>query len=180
MKKLLLALALTVAAAACGGDDGDTASGPAGGDEATEATETTSGEDTGDAAGGGGTQLAEGDPCGLLTDEEILEAISETVFVEVESREGVPFEPSGGQCNITVAHPEGSTGFSVAVGPADMLDVLADGDREPIEGIGDEAFEASDNYYAVVGDVYVHIVNVPGSNQREDSIALLKAAAGRV
>ena len=184
MRKMLLVLALLFAA--CSGDDGDSEESAETSD--TEATTTTEAEDTDDtdttepddaASGGdGGTQLADGDPCGLVTDQEILEQVSETVFVEVQSKEGLPFEPSGGICNITLGHPEGTAVFSIAIGPADRLDIMAQGEREPIEGIGDEAFEASDNYYAVVGDVYVHVVNVPG-DQRENSIALLELAAAR-
>ena len=67
--------------------------------------------------------------------------------------------------------------FSVSVFPAGDLEVMAGaGERTPIDGVGDEAFETSDNYYARVGDAVAHVVNL--QETPEASIAVLTAAAG--
>jgi hypothetical protein len=95
----------------------------------------------------------------------------------------MPFpDIGGGQCNIEAKNEQGyTTSFSIAVSPAGTGSLFIErGTRTPIPGIGDEAFEASDNYYAIVSGVLVHIVNAPGASQLEGSIALLRAAAGRI
>jgi hypothetical protein len=66
--------------------------------------------------------------------------------------------------------------FEVTVFPADKLPVLAgSGERAPIDGVGDEAFETFDNYYARVGDTVAQVVNL---ETPEASVAVLTAAAG--
>jgi hypothetical protein len=95
----------------------------------------------------------------------------------------MPFpDLGGGQCDITAKNGGGyTTSFSISVSPAGAGKLFIErGTRTPIPGIGDEAFEASDNYYAIVKGVLVHIVNAPGASQAEGSTTLLRAAVGRV
>jgi hypothetical protein len=69
--------------------------------------------------------------------------------------------------------------FTVSVFPAGDLAVMAGpGERTPIDGVGDEAFEAFDNYYARVGDAVAHVVNL--QETPEASVAVLTAAAGKL
>ncbi len=70
--------------------------------------------------------------------------------------------------------------FQIDVIPADTLDMVADpSQRQPIAGIGDDAFQAGEgNFYAVVGNWAVHVVNVQITD--DVSTQLLATAAGRL
>ena len=60
--------------------------------------------------------------------------------------------------------------------PAENLDISAgSGERTPIDGVGDEAFESGENYYARIGDLAIHVVNLQEGH--EASVAVLTAAA---
>jgi hypothetical protein len=83
----------------------------------------------------------------------------------------------GGTCTYTWSGTA-STGkeFTISLFPAENLDISAgSGERTVIDGVGDEAFESGDNYYARVGDVAIHLVNLQEGH--EASVAVLTAAA---
>jgi hypothetical protein len=89
----------------------------------------------------------------------------------------------GGSCTYSWIRSTWSEGsgkeFTLAVlSPTDLTYSAAIGERTPIEGVGDEAFVASENYFARVGDVVVHLVNL--QETPEASVAVLSAAAGKL
>lgn len=124
------------------------------------------------------------DACSLISNEEMAGILSE----QLPSDEGAITVTSGSEtvfenstCTYSWIRSTWSAGsnkeFSVSVFPAGDLEVMAGaGERTPIDGVGDEAFETSDNYYARVGDAVAHVVNL--QETPEASIAVLTAAAG--
>lgn len=124
------------------------------------------------------------DPC-LVDDEEMAGILAE----QLPSDEGdvtVTSENSSLGADTCVYSWSRSTWgadagkeFTISVLPDDDLTFTAAiGERVPIEGVGDEAFEASGNYFARVGDLVVHLVNLQETD--EASVAVLTAAAGNV
>jgi hypothetical protein len=125
------------------------------------------------------------DPC-LVSDEEMAGILSEqlpndegavTVTTETFSGVGDPV------CTYMWTRSTWGEGagkeFTLTVFPASELDLAAGtGERTPIDGAGDEAFETFDNYYARVGDTVVHLVNL--QETPEASVAVLTAAAGKL
>ena len=156
------------------------------------------GDDPSPAVGGGGQSDAEaeipagpqGEPpaesCSLISNEEMAGILSEQLPSEegeitVTSESAAVFDNS--TCTYSWGRSTWSPGsekeFTVSVFPADDLAVMAgSGERTPIDGAGDEAFETFDNYYARVGDAVVHVVNL--QETPEASVAVLTAAAGKL
>ena len=126
------------------------------------------------------------DPCligneemaGILTDQFPVDEGAVTV---TSSSTMAPLN-DGGTCIYSwtrASWGEGSNKeFELTVFPADKLSVLAGpGERTPIDGVGDEAFETFDNYYARVGDTVAQVVNM---DTPEASVAVLTTAAGKL
>jgi hypothetical protein len=123
------------------------------------------------------------EPCSLVSDEEMAGILTE----QLPSDEGavtVTSESSSlgsGTCVYSWGRSSWSAGaekeFQVSLLPPDDLTFTAAiGERTPIDGVGDEAFEVSDNYFARVGDTVVHVVDL--QETPEASVAVLTAAAG--
>jgi hypothetical protein len=177
MATMVVLVLLALVLAACGGDGG-------GGDgrspEADGAASSNTSDPTSDRASEDEDTAPSGslpDPCGLLTDAEIN---AELVDFHAETREPTPFPRGGGQCEIHVVSTDGGSSyyFEVAVAPVAGFEAfLPPGKRKAIDGIGDDAFEVSGNYYAIEGTSYVHLVNFPSEDA---SVRLLKAAAARL
>jgi hypothetical protein len=162
--------------------------------------DSSSGAETGSAAEAGGetatdvldvpteapADAPDVDPCTLVSDEEMAGILTEqlpndegTVTVTHELASGIG-NPS---CTYTWTRETWSPGsekeFTVAVmTPDDLQYSAAIGDKTPIEGVGDEAFEVSENYFARVGDTVVQVVNL--QETPEASVAVLTAAAGNL
>ncbi len=155
----------------CGDDPGATAD-PAQGADAPVAAD-------------GQAETVDVDPC-VLSEEEMAGILTEqlpsaegTITVTTETYSG-PGDPN---CTYMWTRSTWSAGsgkeFTITLFPAAELDFAAGpGERTPIDGAGDEAFETFDNYYARVGDVVVHLVNL--QETPEASVAVLTAAAGNV
>jgi hypothetical protein len=126
------------------------------------------------------------DPC-LISNEEMAGILTEQFpsdegAITVTSAGTMAPLNDGGTCIYSWIRATWSAGsdkqFDLTVFPADKLDVLAGpGERTPIDGVGDEAFEAFDNYYARVGDTVAQVVNL---DTPEASVAVLTAAAGKL
>jgi hypothetical protein len=126
------------------------------------------------------------DACSLISDEEMAGILSEQLpsdegAITVTSESEAVFDNS--TCTYSWIRSTWSAGsnkeFTVSVFPAGDLEVMAgSGERTPIDGVGDEAFETFDNYYARVGDAVAHVVNL--QETPEASIAVLAAAAGKL
>lgn len=125
------------------------------------------------------------DPC-LVSDEDMAGILTE----QLPSDEGaitVTSESSslgaGDTCTYMWTRSTWGEGagkeFTLQVYPAAELDLAAgDYERTPIDGVGDEAFETMENYYARVGDKVVQLVNL--QEVPEASVAVLTAAAGNL
>ncbi|WP_222266452.1 hypothetical protein [Modestobacter marinus] len=164
----------------CGGDP-DPAAGDAADDaEAEVPADATDALDVPTEAPAGAPDI---DPCSLVSDEEMAGILSEqlpddevavTVTSEIASGSGSP------SCTYTWTRSTWSAGsgkeFTIAVLPPDDLQFTAGlGERIPLDGVGDEAFEMNENYFARVGDVVVHLVNLQETPAA--SVAVLTAAA---
>ena len=126
------------------------------------------------------------EPCSLLSDEEMAGILSEQLPAD-EGAITVTSESSslggGGTCTYSWTRATWGEGsgkeFTIAVmSPTDLTFSAAIGERTPIEGVGDEAFVTQENYFARVGDVVVHLVNL--QETPEASVAVLTAAAGKL
>jgi hypothetical protein len=167
--------AALVPLAGCGGDKNSAADG---GPAETGAEATTGVPDS-------SADMAAIDPC-LLSDEEMAGILSQ----QLPSDEGaitVTSQPSSGvgdpTCTYSWIRSSWSAGsgkeFQVAVlRPDDLQFTAGFGERTPIDGVGDEAFEMNENYFARVGAQVVQVVNL--QETREASVAVLTAAAGHL
>ena len=126
------------------------------------------------------------EPCSLLSDEEMAGILAEQLPPD-EGAITVTSESSslgdGGTCTYSWTRATWGEGsgkeFQVAVmSPTNLTFSAAIGERTPIEGVGDEAFVTQENYFARVGDVVVHLVNL--QETPEASVAVLTAAAGKL
>ena len=167
--------------AGCGGDSSsssDTGSAAeAGGETATDVL---------DAPTDAPADAPDVDPCSLVSDEEMAGILTEQL-PDDEGAVTVTHEPAAGIGNPTCTYtwtretwsPGSEKEFTVAVmTPDDLQYSAAIGDKTPIEGVGDEAFEVSENYFARVGDTVVQVVNL--QETPEASVAVLTAAAGNL
>src|SRR3954447_20337099 len=168
--------------AGCGGDSSPAADA---GDSATEAGDPTATDvlDVPTEAPAGAPDV---DPCSLVSDEQMAGILTEqlpndegpvTVTSEIAAGFGSP------SCTYTWTRETWGSGsekeFTVAVmRPDDLQYSAAIGEKTPIEGVGDEAFEVSENYFARVGDTVVQVVNL--QETPEASVAVLTAAAARL
>ena len=125
------------------------------------------------------------DPC-LVSDEDMAGILTEQIPAD-EGAITVTSEStslgSGATCTYKWTRETWSEGagkeFTLQVFPAAELDLAAgDYERTPIDGVGDEAFETMENYYARVGDTVVQLVNL--QEVPEASVAVLTAAAGNL
>jgi hypothetical protein len=122
------------------------------------------------------------DPCSLVGNEAMAGILAEQ-FPSDEGDVTVTSEPIGvfgTTCVYSWTRSSWGAGagkeFSVAVLAPDDLQITAGfGERTPIEGVGDEAFEMSDMYFARVGGTVVQVQNL---ETPEASVAVLTAAAG--
>src|SRR4051794_4193310 len=168
--------------AGCGG--GSSPAADAGGSAAEAGDQTAT--DVLDAPTEAPADAPDVDPCSLVSDEQMAGILTEqlpndegTVTVTHELASGVG-DPT---CTYTWTRETWSPGsekeFTVAVMPPDDLQYSAAiGEKTPIEGVGDEAFEVSENYFARVGDTVVQVVNL--QETPEASVAVLTAAAARL
>jgi hypothetical protein len=163
--------------AGCGGEPDPAAGGAQGDPEAGISAEVPADAPAGDAPAV--------DPC-LVGDEEMAGILSEQLPAD-EGAITVTSDStslgSGDTCTYAWTRETWGEGagkeFTISVFPAAELELAAgDYERTPIDGAGDEAFETMDNYYARVGDVVVHLVNL--QETPEASVAVLRAAAGNV
>jgi hypothetical protein len=126
------------------------------------------------------------DPCSLVGDEQMA-GIPTGQLPDDEGTVTVTHEQASGfgspSCTYTWTRETWGSGsekeFTVAVMPPDDLQYSAPiGEKTPIEGVGDEAFEVSGNYFARLGDTVVQVVNL--QETPEASIAVLTAAAANL
>ncbi len=159
--------------AGCGGDPS-----PAAGGSQSEAEALPTSDDVG--------APPPVEPCSLLSDEEMAGILSEQLPPD-EGAVTVTSESSslggGGTCTYSWIRDTWGEGsgkeFTITLmSPTDLTYSAAIGERTPIEGVGDEAFVTSENYFARVGDVVVHLVNL--QETPEASVAVLTAAAGKL
>ncbi len=119
------------------------------------------------------------DACALITPDEAAAVLQtarpdDTGF-EVTTEGSVVGE--GTMCVYSWTSDFAVGSFDVSVFPTSLY--FDDGTTQtPLPGIGDNAFEQMDNYYAEVGAWMVHIVNVQLTE--EAPVELLAIAAGRV
>jgi hypothetical protein len=138
--------------------------------------DSTSTADGGQGSGGDASAV---EPCSLVSDDEmagILEAQLPDEGAITVTSQSAPLDV-GGTCTYTWSGTA-STGkeFTISLFPAENLDISAgSGERTAIDGVGDEAFESGDNYYARVGDLAIHLVNLQEGH--EASVEVLTAAA---
>ncbi len=174
---VLLAIVL-LPLAGCGGDPDPAAGGAQGNAEAEVPADAT---DVPTEAPAGAPDI---DPCSLVSNEEMGGILSEQLPND-EGAVTVTSEIAAGVGNPSCTYmwtretwgADSGKEFTIAVLPPDDLQFTAGfGDRVPIEGVGDEAFELEGNYFARVGDVVVHLVNLQETH--EASVAVLTAAAG--
>ena len=123
------------------------------------------------------------EPCSLVGDEEMAGILTEQLPADegaiTVTSESTSLGPD--TCVYSWGRSSWSAGaekeFQVSLLPPDDLTFTAAiGERTPIDGVGDEAFEVSDNYFARVGDTVVHVVDL--QETPEASVAVLTAAAG--
>jgi hypothetical protein len=123
------------------------------------------------------------EPCSLVDDAEMAALLTEQLPADegevTVTSESTSLGPD--TCQYSWGRSTWSAGsekeFQVSLLPPDDLTFTAAiGERTPIPGVGDEAFEVSDNYFARVGDTVVHVVNL--QETPEASVAVLTAAAG--
>ena len=124
------------------------------------------------------------DPC-LVSDEEMAGILTEQLPSDEGAVTVTSENTSLGSDTCVYSWTRSSWGadagkeFTVSVlSDDDVTYTAAIGERTPIEGVGDEAFEVSDNYFARVGDVVVHVVNLQETD--EASVAVLTAAAANL
>jgi len=125
------------------------------------------------------------DPCSLVSNEEMAGMLSE----QLPSDEGAVTVTSENTSlgSDTCVYSWSRSTWGAGAGKEFTISVLSDddltytaaiGERTAIAGVGDEAFEVSDNYFALVGDVVVHVVNL--QETPEASVAVLTAAAANL
>ncbi|WP_369135561.1 hypothetical protein [Modestobacter sp. I12A-02662] len=174
----LIVLCCTVALlplAGCGGGDEPSAGGAPTGAEAELPADVPVDADV-------PTETPAVDPCSLVSNEAMAGILTEQ-FPSDEGDVTVTSQPLGvlgTTCEYSWTRSSWGEGsgkeFAVAVlAPTDLEYAAAIGERTPIDGVGDEAFEVSENYFARVGDTVVHVVNL---ETPEASVAVLAAAAG--
>jgi hypothetical protein len=163
----------------CGGDSSPAADAGGGAAEAADPA-TTDVLDVPTEAPAGAPDI---DPCSLVGNEEMAGILSEQLPND-EGAVTVTSEAAAGFGNPTCTYmwtrdtwgAGSGKEFTISVLPPDDLEFTAGfGDRVPIDGVGDEAFEQEENYFARVGDVVVHVVNL--QETPEASVAVLTAAA---
>ena len=151
--------------AGCGGDP----SPGAGGQGSPEFPSSAEGE----------AQAGAVEPCSLVTDDEMAGILEDQLPDEgaiTVTSQSAPLDV-GGTCTYTWSGSASSgKEFTITVFPAENLDISAgSGERIPIDGVGDEAFESGENYYARIGELAIHVVNL--QEGPEASVAVLTAAA---
>lgn len=159
---------------ACGGGSGTTAarSSDVASDEQsdTESSSKSSSKKT----------SSEPDACSLLSNDEVTGVFKD--LITDDSGFAVTSEDSSlgdaRECSYTWTSAS-VTGkdFQLSVFPEKNY-VDAGAKRRDISGVGDEAWEEMDNWYAQVADLMVHLVNVQETDAVSD--ALLKIAAGHL
>jgi hypothetical protein len=154
--------------AGCGGDAASSAGGGQGGPKSKSSTDDGSGD------------ASAVEPCSLVSDDEMAGILEDQLPDEGEitvTSQGAPVD-LGGTCTYTWSGSASSgKQFTISVFPAENLDISAgNGERTPIDGVGDEAFETADNYYVRIGNLAIHVVNLQEGH--EASVAVLTAAAG--
>jgi Protein of unknown function (DUF3558) len=130
-------LAAVLALAACGGD-GEEAADPTDTGAAIPGVTVDAPEDASD------DSASVPDPCELLTEEEVAEAIGETQVTAAPGRGGQPSGLEDASCAWTGPAPEAG---AIATPKMVLVDIYAGEehwadwpDSEPLSGIGDEAF----------------------------------------
>ena len=163
--------------AGCGGDQAPEAGGAPTGAEAELPADVT---DVPTEAPAGAPDI---DPCSLVGNEEMAGILSEQL-PDDEGAVTVTSETAAGFGNPTCTYMWSRETWGAGSGkeftisllqPDDLQFTAGFGDRVPIDGVGDEAFEQEENYFARVGDVVVHVVNL--QETPEASVAVLTAAA---
>ena len=171
------AVVAALALSGCGGDDGDGDSDdPV--DTSSQLTDPAVTDDATDESTDGGASVPS-DACELITPDEVAGVLQTANPDESEFSVTTINEVLGEQAHCayswTSDFSEGQ--FDLYVFP-ESLYFDPGTEQVPLEGIGDEAFEQDDNYYAAVGDLMVNIVNVQQTEQA--SIDLLEIAAERL
>lgn len=165
------ALIALLGLSACG-DDGD-------GGSADDPVDTSTPAETEEPTTDDGGEPAVTDACGLITADEVV-AVLQTARPDDSGFAVTPegtVEGEGSRCVYSWTSDFAEGAFDVSVFPESLF--FDSGiEKTPLPGIGDEAFEQSDNYYAVVGDWMVHIVNVQLTEQAP--VDLLEIAAERL
>ena len=183
-------IALSLALAGCSdSDDGEAAGNGGSGATTATATATPAGGDSGDGGDDDGGDALTIDPCGLLTQEEISDALG------TEVGPGIEDEPFGPLTSCSFEDADGFPAAQVVVlvyGDADearseFVSTLEDNDYEEIEGLGERAFTSVVYDVSVLsGRVDLSIDLVPQTDAQlqagmvEQSVALARIALERL